>query len=630
MSSKAVPVDDNRRKRPNILIILCDEMRYPTVYESEELKAYRKEFLKTQELLRRNGLEFHRHYAASVACVPSRASLYTGQYPSLHGVIQTTGAAKSAPDPSVFWFDPNSVPTMGEYFRTGGYRTFWHGKWHASDADLLTPGTHNPITSYNDETGEPDPKKVAQYRATNRLNPYGFDGWIGPEPHGKSPLNSGSSSSSDAPGRDECFAQQATALIEALDGDTDDTPWLAVASFVNPHDITLYGFAAQLGDKNASEGQTTFEFTVHETVPFHLFKTELFDRSLHEDLSTKPTCQKSYQEQYRRFMQPVIDRERYSRFYYQLHRNVDEQMMKVYQALRKSRFYEDTIVVFTSDHGDLLGAHGDLHQKWYMAYDEAIHVPLIISNPVMFPEPQSTLTLTGHVDLLPTLLGLAGLDAGELIAKMEPRYTDIRALVGRDLTALVLGQDGAESLEGPLYFMTDDDPSRGPDQETWTGVAYNSVVQPNHIECVITRLGGPGENGKIWKYARYFDNPQFWSTPGYPENTNAGAEDVVVTPPPGQLSNEEGTETLPYTRSVKLEPAPDEFEMYCVTDDPMELSNLAGNPDYAAEQKMLADLLVQQSAAKRLRPISGNVPGQPLPAGGTVPTDAQAAADADT
>ena len=148
---------------------MCDEMRYPTVYESEELKEYRREYLKTQELLRRSGMEFHRHYAASVACVPSRASLYTGQYPSLHGVTQTTGAAKSAPDPSVFWLDPNNVPTMGEYFRTGGYRTFWHGKWHASDADLLTPGTHNPITSYDDQTGVPDPKKVAQYRVTDRL-----------------------------------------------------------------------------------------------------------------------------------------------------------------------------------------------------------------------------------------------------------------------------------------------------------------------------------------------------------------------------------------------------------------------------------------------------------------------------
>jgi len=204
-------------------------------------------------------------------------------------VTQTTGAAKSAPDPSVFWLDPNNVPTMGEYFRAGGYRTFWHGKWHASDAALLTPGTHNPITSYDDQTGVPDPKKVAQYRVTDRLNPYGFTGWIGPEPHGASPLNSGSSASNGAPGRDESFARQVSELIEALDGDTDDTPWLAVASFVNPHDITLYGFAANLGAKAAPEGQITFEFTVDDTVPHHLFKTELFDQTLHEDLSTKPS-----------------------------------------------------------------------------------------------------------------------------------------------------------------------------------------------------------------------------------------------------------------------------------------------------------------------------------------------------
>jgi choline-sulfatase len=141
------------------------------------------------------------------------------------------------------------------------------------------------------------------------------------------------------------------------------------------------------------------------------------------------------------------------------------------------------------------------------------------------------------------------------------------------------------------------------------------VVQPNHIECVITRLGGDGDGsgGKIWKYARYFDNPQFWSTPGYPDNDQVNAEDVVVTPPPGQLSDEDGTETLPYTRSVKHDPVADQFEMYCVTDDPLELSNLIGNADYADEQATLANLLLEQSAAKRLRPVSGNVPGQPRP-----------------
>jgi choline-sulfatase len=91
------------------------------------------------------------------------------------------------------------------------------------------------------------------------------------------------------------------------------------------------------------------------------------------------------------------------------------------------------------------------------------------------------------------------------------------------------------------------------------------------------------------------------------------AEDVVVTPPPGQLSDEDGTETLSYTRSVKHDPVADQFEMYCVTDDPLELSNLIGNADYADEQATLANLLVEQSAKKRLRPVSGNVPGQPIP-----------------
>jgi choline-sulfatase len=58
-----------------------------------------------------------------------------------------------------------------------------------------------------------------------------------------------------------------------------------------------------------------------------------------------------------------------------LQKNVDEQMMRVYQAHQGTRFYKNTLVLFTSDHGDLLGAHGDMHQKWYTAYEEAIHMP---------------------------------------------------------------------------------------------------------------------------------------------------------------------------------------------------------------------------------------------------------------
>ena len=68
---------------------------------------------------------------------------------------------------------------------------------------------------------------------------------------------------------------------------------------------------------------------------------------------------------------------------------------------------------------------------------------------------------------------------------------------------------------------------------------------------------------------------------------------------------------IAYRVTLKSTPHPDEFEMYNVSDDPMELSNLWGNAAYAAQQTLLAQLLEQQRCAKRLVPQSGNVPGQP-------------------
>jgi choline-sulfatase len=580
--------------RPNFLILMVDEMRYPPIYESAATKEFRRTYLQTQNLLRQHGVEFHRHYAASVACSPSRASIYTGHYPSLHGVTQTTGAAKEAFDPDVFWLDPSSVPTFGDYFRAAGYSTFWKGKWHGSDADLLIPGTHNQLVSY-DSTGAPEPAAESLYLAADRLGRFGFSGWIGPEPHGKSPLNSGSSAK-NAQGRDAGFAQQAQSLIEQLDHDSRTQPWLIVASFVNPHDITLYGLLANLGGN--------FEFNVEENVVPHDLFNDLFQQTLADDLRTKPSCQASYQASYAIWLQPIVDRERYSRFYYQLHKNVDEQMMVVYQTLLNSRFRDNTIVIFTSDHGDLLGSHADMHQKWYTAYDEAIHVPLIISNPKLFPQERAIQTLTSHVDLLPTLLGLAGLDSEQLRQKLTPDYSDALPLVGRNLSPLVLGQVDPNRINEPLYFMTDDDVSRGLDQDNWTGIANNSVVQPNHIEAVIARL----EDGKIWKYARYFDNPQFWSSPGDPGAS--GVEDVVLLED-GPRPDEDGTYTVPCRLTVKHTPLADEFEMYNVSDDPMELHNLYGNAAYATQQSTLAALLQQQCSEKRLQPSSGTVPGQP-------------------
>jgi len=607
--SPASEAATTQTERPNILIILCDQMRFPPVYESDDTKKFRQDYLTFQNTLRGNGIEFQRHYAASAACVPSRASILTGHYPSLHGVSQTYGGAKEAADPEVFWLDPNTVPTFGNYFREAGYRTYWRGKWHVSDADMLVPGTHTSLVSFDPNTGEPDPEKEALYTAADRLDPYGFSGWIGPEPHGSDPIkDSGSSVPPPNQGRDVGYAQQTVKLIQELDDDRGSAPWLVVSSFVNPHDIGVYGLWANLGYLPG------FEFYIEQdVVPQEPFDLAMFGQTLTDDLDKKPSAQKSCQESYNRWMDPIINNpltlHRYYRYYYQVHKNVDQEMMKVMQALLGSRFRDNTIVIFTSDHGEMLGSHHLMHQKMYQAYDETIRVPLIVWSPKLFEGPRAIENLTNHIDLAPTLLGLAGIDPEPIRQKLSQNHSDARPFVGRDLTPIISGQVDPARVNDPVYFMTEDDPSRGPNKNNWMGFAYNSVDQPNHIETVVARLS----DGKVWKYSRYFDNPQFWSSPGTP-GIDSGAEDVVLDrkdPIPDPEVDRE-LMLLKYQVTVKATPKPDEFEMYNVTDDPMELDNRYNQARYSGQQAVLAQLLAKQCKQKRLTPCSGDVLGQPL------------------
>ncbi len=585
--------------KPNFLIFMVDEERFPTVYENKELKEWRRKNLITQELLRENGLEFNNHYAGSTACSPSRTTLYTGQYPSLHGVSQTTGAAKMDFEPDMFWLDPNTVPTLGDYFRTAGYRTFWKGKWHASQADILIPDTQNSYLSYDSRTGVPIPKKEQIYLNTNRLNQFGFDGWIGPEPFGGNPRNSGSSAAIGLSGRDIIYRDEAIALLRRLDNEKtsrnqETDPWLIMCSFVNPHDIALFGLFTRF--------DPLFNFEIDPSLP-PIPQAPTAD----ESLTTKPIAQSSYREVYPEALQPLRDTQFYRQLYFSLQKEVDRDMLAVFRVLQESSFYRNTIVLFTSDHGDLLGAHGGLFQKWYQAYEEAIHVPFIIHNPILFDERQSTDIISSHVDILPTMLGLAGIDVSRVKSELSNNHTEIHPLVGRNLTPLILKDVELEVLEEPVYFMTDDDFTRGPNQETLLGKPYTSVVQPNHIETVITTLPtGEGEQKEIWKYSRYFDNPQFWSNPGCDDKTTTLGNPTSVS---------KDIDCQVCITNVKTRPVPDEIEMYNISRDPLETKNLAhidlATPEAREVQLVLAKLLEEQCRQKRLYPDSGNIPGKP-------------------
>jgi choline-sulfatase len=193
-------------------------------------------------------------------------------------------------------------------------------------------------------------------------------------------------------------------------------------------------------------------------------------------------------------------------------------------------------------------------------------------------------------------------------------HSDALPFVGRDLSSLILGQADPASVNDPVYFMTEDDPTRGLHMNKRDGLGYFPITEPAHVETVIARL----DDGHLWKFSRYFDNPQYWTDPGTPGDDDPATPGVDVKdvlqvqmqedPPPPMPGVPYWSDVL-YQAHTKVTPEPDEFEMYDLDDDAMELKNLCDDPNYSARRSQLEDLLVEQRQLKRLSPISGEVPG---------------------
>ncbi|HSP39468.1 MAG TPA: sulfatase-like hydrolase/transferase [Frankiaceae bacterium] len=565
--------------KPNILLIMTDEERYPPPYESQAVTAFRRNQLTARESLRDGGLEFHRHYAGSTACVPSRATLFTGQYPSLHGASQTDGLAKKNTDPTMRWLDPGSVPTLGDWFRAGGYQTHYRGKWHVSHADLPVPGTTDWLKA-SDEHGNLIPEAVDAYRRSDRLDPYGFSGWIGREPHGADRADSGTV-------RDGVFAEQVVELFAELARARSDGPWLAVASFVNPHDISMYGLA--------------YDQMMRLAPPDDSVPEVLEPPSQRDSLRGRPACQEQFKAVWPQMLYEQPADLAYRRLYYYLHKVVDRAIARILEALHAQGLADDTIVVLTSDHGDLVGAHGGLQQKWYNAYDEAIRVPLLVKGAGVASTTGGINVPTSHVDLIPTLLGLAGIDPERAAAGVAEHHDEAQPLPGRDLSPLIAGAASAASVASPLYFMTEDDISRGLTQENvLSGRPFTPVASPSRVESVIAPLP-TGENGgeELWKLNHYYERLDDW-------NAEHG-----IAPAPGAAP-----------------PAESLFELHNLTVDPAERRNHAD--DAPQQLSRLQSVLEAQREAKRRLPQHRNPADGASIAPTTTPKQRSAAPDRTT
>ncbi len=543
--------------RPNILLIMTDEERYPPPYESEAVRTFRVSQLPARESIRASGVEFHRHYAGSTACTPSRATLFTGQYPSLHGVSSTDGVAKQNTDPAMGWLDPNSVPTLGDWFRAGGYESHYRGKWHISHADLVIPGSHEGLMA-SDEGGNPIPDVIAAYRKADRLDPFGFSGWIGREPHGAAKSDCGTV-------RDGVFAEQVVELFDEMAASRTEGPWLTVASFVNPHDIAFSGFGweqlLQFGPPDDSVPE----------VPEPPSQSDSF--------AGRPPCQEAFKSVWPQMIFETATDLSYRRLYYYLHKLVDRAIGRILEALERSGMAEETIVVFTSDHGDLLGAHGGLVQKWFNAFDEATRVPLLIAGPDVSPRSDGISIPTSHVDLVPTLLGLAGIDREEAAARVAAHHDEAQPLPGRDLSSLIRGAESEASVAEPIYFMTEDNVTVGSTQvNIINGKPFAALSAATSIESVITTLPtGEGEGNELWKLNHYYERLDEWY------------------------------EAKGVARNPFLGPAAEPlFELHNITTDPEERQNRVGDAPRVLSQML--SVLDSQRDDKRRIPSLRNAP----------------------
>ncbi|BBZ33007.1 sulfatase-like hydrolase/transferase [Mycolicibacterium confluentis] len=543
--------------RPDIIILMTDEERAIPPYESDDVLAWRQRVLSGRRWFDEHGVSFTRHYTGSLACVPSRPTLFTGQYPDLHGVTQTDGIGKRYDDSRLRWLRRGEVPTLGNWFRAAGYDTHYDGKWHISHADLEDPRTGEPLAT-NDDDGVVDPVAVQAYLDADPLGPFGFSGWVGPEPHGAAMSNSGFR-------RDPLFADRIVAWLKdryarRRAGDAAALrPFLLVASFVNPHDIVLFPAWVRRMPLTPSP----------ELDPPHVPEAP----TAAEDLRGKPAAQIAFREAYYSGYgpAPVIERtyrskaQQYRDFYYRLHAEVDGPLDRVRRAVTDGGS-ENAVLVRTSDHGDLLGAHGGLHQKWFNLYDEATRVPFVVARiGSQATSARQVVAPTSHVDLVPTLLGAAGIDVDATAETLAESFSEVHPLPGRDLMPVV---DGAPAdHDRPIYLMTRDNVLEG---DTGASGAARKLGRdanppaplrikvPAHVaanfEGLVLRVDdadAPGGGGHLWKLVRTFDDPATWTEPGVRHLAADG------------LGGE----------AYRSDPIDDQWELYDLTADPIEAHN---------------------------------------------------------
>ena len=515
--------------RPNLVILITDQERYPMHWP----EGWAREHLRNRERLARHGLTFRRAFCAASMCSPSRASIFTGVYPPEHGVTEVLQFGEDEPEISQDTLQPTRQ-NLATLLRSAGYDVQYRGKWHMSK----------------------DPSGTLAVQSRRDLADFGFKGWLTPDAGGD---ESSAMFGGGTPDYDHLTARQAASFLRSADPHAR-RPFALIVCLVNPHDVMgcpKTWFDQCYPGSPSAPVHGNYADVYPDCVDQGIGMPSTWDEPL--DRNYKPACQKQSTVMWSMGLEPILSEQRrseYVNFYAYLHRRSDHEMGVVLDALEDNGDLRDrTIVVRLSDHGEMGLAHGLMREKGYNAYEETMHVPLVFSNPVLFPRAVRTDALASTIDLMPTLARLADApDRGSYPFR------------GRDLTPVIRDavrhpRRPTREVQDSVLFTTDETIGTRISRK-WQKEPV--IKQPAHIRCIRER---------DWKFALYFD----------PDN--------------------------PFDPDYRC------YELYDLASDPQELHNMGdpANTEYYDRAKVLEmyGKLVERMAETHTTPGEGPMPGAP-------------------
>ncbi len=457
-------------KRPNILIITSDQQRKDGMHSYNPCVD-----TPTLTSLAKDGTVYDRAYIAHPTCTPSRATILTGQFASRHGAY-TIGTALS-----------DSAPTFSGLLSEDGYETYFIGKPHFRQ--LSTKGSYEyhekaldekfwkehrgdyfgfeHLSVYNGHTNYPftagmhyrlwlkekglsdsDISNYFDYQPSDHFRQHGE--WRMPREHHPSVFT-------------------ADCAVDYLNSHNDEKPFAMWVSFSDPHDphVVPEPYASMYDPKTVNympyvEGEHDCRPACYNTL-YHEGETALpFNDRF--NVPSAPSAKLFADDDYYREITAV---------HHGMMKLLDEELGRIIDLLKQRGLYDNTLIIFTTDHGDYLGNHGFVY-KGFPAFEEVYNVPFVVKTPYQKNTGNRSDALISHVDIAPTVLEAAGLapcpdmqgvsqlntfdgsDAtrSELIIENRPIEKDFyQKMVVTDKYKLVVYQD---SNDGELYNLKTD------------------------------------------------------------------------------------------------------------------------------------------------------------------------------